>query len=48
MAEKKRIIDALRETKSKKEKIKELEQISIFDFYDIEDIVIKVRKKDGK
>ena len=44
MEKKKRIIDVIRESKEKRQP-KEPQQISIFDLYEIEDIVIKVRKK---
>lgn len=43
MKEKKRIIDVIRESNEKKQQ--ETEQISLFSLLDIEDIVIKVRKK---
>ena len=42
MEKKKRTIDSIREFKNKHA---ETEQISLFDLYEIEDIVIKVRKK---
>ena len=43
MEKKKRTIDVIRDFKNKHA---ETEQISLFDLYEIEDIVIKVRKKD--
>jgi hypothetical protein len=43
MEKKKTTVDVIREFK---EKHKETRQISLFDLYEIEDIVIKVRKKD--
>lgn len=42
MEKKKRTIDVIREYKAKHT---DIQQISIFDLFEIEDIVIKVRKK---